>query len=94
MGWMMPEFDSEYFWVVLCKNHLYHNLRNRSAGHAILLGETDAFSPPPPLKAPFGVRCDDCGREYFYHPKEVLRFETEPPSSFAAHPQFADFGQA
>lgn len=90
MGWISPESESEYYWVVLCKNHMFHNLQNRFSGHPILLGETDAVSSPPPLKGTFSVRCDDCGREHTYHPSELLRFETEPHASFVAHPLFLD----
>jgi len=86
----MAEFEKEYFWVVKCKNRLVHILQNRSTGHIILLGETDSISPPPKLHVPFSVRCDGCGKEYSYHSKEILRFETDPPTAFEAHPLFAD----
>jgi hypothetical protein len=84
----MMEFTKEYYWVVICKNRLFHNFRG-SAGHKILLGETDAFGSLPPLGPRFNVRCDDCGKEYAYRPAEVLRFETEPPESLVAHPLFS-----
>ena len=86
------ETAKEYYWVVLCKNHLFHYRQNRSSGHKILLGETDALLPCPRLGAPFKAVCDDCGKEYSYALSEVLRFETEPPESFTAHPLFADSG--
>jgi len=86
----MAEFEKEYFWVVKCKNRLFHLLQNRSTGHIILLGETDSFSPPPKLEALFSVRCDDCGKEYSYHSREILRFETDRPAAFEAHHLFAD----
>jgi hypothetical protein len=84
------EYKREYYWVVLCKNHLFHNRKNISAGHQILLGETDAVLSPPRLGAPFKVKCDVCDKEYSYLPSEVLRSETEPPPFFAAHPLFSD----
>lgn len=86
----MTELEKEYFWVVQCKNRLFHRLHNQSTGHIILLGVADSVSPPPRLKEPFSVRCDDCGKRYSYHLKEVLRFETDPPAAFKAHPLFAD----
>jgi hypothetical protein len=86
----MTENEKEYFWVVLCKNRHFHYLQNRSTGHIILLGETDSVSPPPRLNAPFSVRCDNCGRQFFYQSKDILRFESDPPAVFEAHPLFAD----
>lgn len=86
---MMTEFIKVYYWVVLCKNHLYHNRQNRFFGHKILLGETDDFASRPRIEARFKVKCDDCGNEYFYQPDEVLRYETEPRDPFDAHPLFS-----
>ena len=83
----MMEFEKEYYWVVLCKNRLFHYRQNISSGHKILLAETDAVSPPTRLESPFS---DDCGKEYTYKPSEVLRFETELPPVFLTHPLFAD----
>lgn len=60
----MTELTREYYWVVLCRNHRFHNRQNRSSGHKILLGETDSFLSRPPLDQSFVVRCDDCGKEY------------------------------
>lgn len=90
-GVEMTEFIQEYYWVVLCKNHRAHHRQNRFSGHKILLGLTDAFSSLPPLNAPFRVTCDDCGKQYSYLPMETLRFETEPPAHFKAHPLFSGF---
>jgi hypothetical protein len=84
------EFEKEYYWVVLCKNRLFHYRQNISSGHKILLGETDEVSPPPRLESPFRAICDDCGKEYTYKPSELLRFETEPPPVFLTHPLLAD----
>lgn len=89
---MWDEEYEEYYWVVLCKNHPYHRGQSHAARHAILLGETDSVSPPPLLETNFLVTCDDCGKEYTYNPRELLRHLTEPPASFSAHPLFADFG--
>lgn len=86
----MTQMTKEYFWVVVCKNHLFHNRQNRSTGHIMLLGETDEISRRPALEAEFSVKCDNCGRTYDYNPGDVLRFETEPPASFVAHPLFLE----
>ncbi len=83
-----PWEDRSYCWVVLCKNHSFHKQQNVFYRHRIVLGETDAFSPPPTLKGRFSVRCDSCGREYLYEPSEVLRYETELPESFVPHALF------
>lgn len=88
---MWDSENQEYFWIVLCKNYHYHRKQSQAAGHPILLGETDSVSPPPNLEEKFAVTCDDCGTEYLYRPRDVVRFETEPPESFSVHPLFADF---
>ena len=80
--------NSRYCWVVLCKNHWFHVRRNILFRHRIALGETDAVTPRPAIDAHFRVRCDECGKEYFYKPSEVLRFEQEPPEPFTPHPLF------
>ncbi len=82
--------DSRYCWVVHCKNHWYHVRKNLFYRHRIPLAETDAVTPRPPIDCRFRARCDECGKEYFYKPSEVLRFEQEPPASFLPHPLFAD----
>ena len=87
---MWDQANGEYYWIVLCKNQHYHRKQSLAAIHPILLGETDSVSPLPPLKKTFLVTCDDCGTEYKYSPREILRYETEPPASFLAHPLFAD----
>jgi hypothetical protein len=80
--------DSDYCWVVLCKNHWFHVRRNLFSSHRIALGETDAVAPLPPLDDLFTVRCDECGKEYLYKPSEVRRYEQELPESFVPHPLF------
>ena len=80
--------DTEYFWVVLCKNHRFHKQQNLFFAHKIPLGETDGFLPPPDLNGDLTVRCDDCGQEYSYHPKELVRIELEVPAHFTPHPLF------
>ena len=87
----MYDGEGEYYWIVLCKNHHHHAKQNRSAGHPILLGETDGVSPPPHFNGEFNVRCEDCRKEYSYSPRDLLRHETEPQESFLAHPLFTDF---
>ncbi len=81
-------YDRNYVWVVVCKNHIFHNRHNVFFGHKIPLSETDAVEDPPALKTEFSVRCDECGKEYSYKPKELLRVEMELPDSFAPHPLF------
>src|SRR5207248_753268 len=54
------------------------------------LGETDAVLPRPKIDKPFGVRCDEFGKEYIYQPSDVLKYEMEVPASFAVHPLFRD----
>jgi hypothetical protein len=80
--------DSHYCWVVLCKNHWFHFRQNLFFRHRIPLAETDPLAPRPSLDDHLRVRCDDCGKEYFYKPSEVLRFEQELPESFTPHPLF------
>ncbi len=83
--------DSHYCWVVLCKNHWYHLQQNLFFRHRIPLAETDPVSPrPPSLEGRFTVQCDDCRREYFYKPSEVLKYEQELPDTFTPHPLFRD----
>ena len=76
----------EYFWVVRCKNDRFHNRENLFFGHRIPLAETDTIAPPPALNERLKVRCDRCGAEYSYEPKEILRAEIEPPAGFVPHP--------
>jgi hypothetical protein len=56
--------------------------------HKIPLGETDAIQPPPALNGGLKVRCDDCGQEYTYQPKDLLRSELELPESFTPQQLF------
>ena len=85
--------DSDYCWVVVCKNNLFHHHPNIFNVHRIPLGETDAVSPRPNIGRPFAVRCDECGKEYMYQPSDVLKYEMEVPASFVAHPMFSDSPQ-
>ena len=82
--------DSNYVWVVLCKNRWAHLRINLFYRHRIPLAETDPVAPRPVLSGPFRVRCDECGKEYLYQPSEVLRFEQELPENFTPHPLFRD----
>jgi serine/threonine protein kinase len=84
---------SDYCWMVVCKNDLFHRHPNVFNVHRIPLGETDAVSPRPRLDKPFVVRCDECGKEYMYQPSDVLRYEMEVPASFVAHPLFCESPQ-
>lgn len=81
-------YATEYFWVVLCKNHRFHRKGNTSYAHQIALAETDTYSAPPVLKEPLLVRCDACGQEYTYKAGELLRNEIEVPEKFVPHPEF------
>ena len=82
------EYTTDYFWVVVCKNHRAHHKGNTGYEHRVLLGETDAFSPLPMLPEQIDVRCDSCGEEYSYKQKEVMRDEVQVPETFVAHPLF------
>ena len=82
--------DSHYCWVVLCKNHWFHLRQNLFFRHRIPLAETDPVSPRPSLEGHFRVQCDDCRKEYFYKPSEVLKYEQELSDSFTPHPLFRD----
>jgi hypothetical protein len=82
--------DKQYFWVVICKNHHFHENRNIWFGHRILLGETDSFSDLPITAPRIVVRCDECGKEYEYSQKEILKFESDPVDSFVEHPLFRE----
>lgn len=86
--------DNRYFWVVLCKNRWFHMRDSLSLNYRqrIPLGETDAVTPCPIGNLTFNVRCDKCGKEYSYGASDVLKFEMEPPESFAPHPLFAEGG--
>lgn len=81
-------YDSPYVWVVVCKNHRFHHRNNLFFGHKIPLGETDGISPPPVSDGRFDVRCDECGEQYSYKPKELVRVELDLPESFTPHPLF------
>ena len=82
--------DSHYCWVVLCKNHWFHLRQNLFFRHRIPLAETDPVAPRPSLQGRFSVRCDDCLKEYFYKPRDVLKYEPELSDSFTPHPLFRD----
>jgi hypothetical protein len=80
--------DNNYCWIVFCKNRWFHWRQNLFYRHRILLGETDEVTPPPKLKGPFVAKCDNCGKEYTYRRREVLRHEEELPEGFTPHPLF------
>lgn len=84
--------NSDYCWVVLCKNSWFHLRRNLFSSHRIPLAETDAVTPLPALSGSFSVRCDECGKEYFYKPSDVRRYEQQLPESFVPHPLFRPGG--
>ena len=88
MGAWNPWENSNYFWVVICKNTKAHRDTNLMFGHRIPLAETDAFEPLP-VSGPFMVRCDECGQEHSYEPDKVLRVEFECPAAFTPHPRFS-----
>ena len=80
--------ETNYYWVVICKNHWFHLRQNIFFGHKIPLGETDALMPRPTLEGRFRVRCDQCGKEYLYRPSEVRRLELRTPDKFTPHTLF------
>jgi hypothetical protein len=55
-------------------------------GHKIPLRETHPYESPPPLDGPFTAYCDECGKEYSYEPRDVLRFEFELHALFELAP--------
>ena len=82
------EYTTDYFWVVICKNHRVHHKGNTGYEHRILLGETDAFTPLPLLPEEIKVHCDSCGGEYSYKLKDVMRDQVQVPEQFSPHPLF------
>jgi hypothetical protein len=82
--------NSEYCWVVFCKNWLFHLKQNLIYRHRIILSETDAVSPRPPISESFTVCCDVCHRDYLYSSSDVLRYEQKVPDSFRPHPLFSE----
>jgi hypothetical protein len=82
--------DSSYGWVVVCKNHIYHFLRNLFYRHQIIFAETYATISHPPVNGPFNVRCDMCGKGNVYKRSDVLRIKKEIPDGFVPHPLFCD----
>ena len=53
-----------------------------------LVSECGPFRSRVAIGGSFMVLCDDCGKEYSYEPKEVLRLEMELPASLKPHPLF------
>jgi hypothetical protein len=84
--------DRNYCWVVLCKNHWIHLMKNFLFSHRIPLGFADAYMSVPPLNGRFSVKCDVCGAVYSYEPSEVMRVEQDLPDSFKPHPLFRGEG--
>jgi len=80
--------DSEYCWVVVCKNDSFHRHPNINNVHRIPLGQTDAVETRPEIEMPFSVTCDECRKKYVYQPSEVLRWEMAAPPSFVPHTLF------
>ena len=85
---------NRYFWVVLCKNRLFHIRKSLSLNYRerIPLSETDAYTLCPIGNTTFNVQCDKCGKQYSYRASDVLKLEMEPPESFTPHPLFAEGG--
>jgi len=79
--------NSNYCWVVICKNTKAHRETNVMFGHRIPLAETDSFEHVP-VSGPFYVQCDECNQEHSYEPEEVMRVEMEIPESLTTHPRF------
>ena len=81
-------YQTDYYWVVICKNHRFHRKGNLGYEHHIALGETDAISPLPMLTQQIKVRCDNCGEEHIYQSEEILRAELQIAENFVPHPLF------
>ncbi len=82
------QYTTDYYWVVVCKNHRVHHKGNTGYEHHILLAETDAFRDLPMLPETIRVRCDKCGEEYSYKRTDVLRDVVQVPDAFVPHPLF------
>lgn len=82
------QYTTDYFWVVICKNHRFHHKGNIGYEHKILLGEADAYAALPMLPEAIEVRCDNCGDSYSYKRREIMRDEVQVPETFAPHPLF------
>jgi hypothetical protein len=82
------EYVTDYFWLVLCKNHRFHHKGNTGYEHKILLGEADAFGSLPMLPDKIEVLCDSCGEEFSYKQKEIMRDEVQVPEHFVPHSLF------
>ena len=78
-----------YYWVVICKNHKFHEQQNIYSGHKIALGETDEFTPPPRIES-FTAQCDECGIAQSYQSADLMRFQMPAIPDFRAHPLFVD----
>ena len=78
--------DSEYLWVVFCRNWWFHVRENILYSRRIPLAETDAVASLPPQHDHFMVRCGKCGKEYRYEPCVSLQTTTarliHAPSSY------------
>ena len=82
------EYTTDYYWVVVCKNRRFHHKGNVGYEHKILLGETDPYAGLPMLPDAIEVHCDNCGQEYSYKRKEIMRDEVQVPERFTPHPLF------
>jgi hypothetical protein len=80
--------ESDYYWVVVCKNDRFHRIPNIFYKHHIPLGETDSVQSRPLIDGLFAVLCDECGKEFSYSASDVLKCEMEMPTTFAPHPLF------
>ena len=65
-GLNLVQYTTDYFWVLVCKNHRIHHKGNTGYEHKILLGESDAYAALPMLPETTKERCDSCGEEYSY----------------------------
>jgi hypothetical protein len=82
------QYTTDYYWVVVCKNHRVHHKGNIGYEHKILLGEADAYATLPMLPETIRVRCNGCGEEYWYKQKDVMRDQVQVPEVFVPHPLF------
>ena len=81
--------NTNYCWVVTCKNYWFHLRRSVFFSHRIPLGVTDDFAACPAREGEaFAVRCDECGKEYWYKQSDVRRAKRELPRGFNPHPRF------
>jgi hypothetical protein len=78
-------YDAPYAWAVVCKDKRFHRHQNLYFGRKIALGETDAFSSPPPCRDPLPYAVIGAERSIPTSPKSCLRIELDFPKGLKPH---------